>query len=90
MYHSLLLEGGVTGWYIEQTWEQYRLGMVKLVLFYLCTFQMKDVGPIIEWWNADESHMGISFWDVLCRWPSQALEDHGVVDLLAGIVHSKR
>ncbi len=85
-YHRLLLAGGVRNHSRDDTWLQYRLGIVKLALFYLSAFAIGDVQPMAAWWDADATHAGTPFWDVLCTWPSRAMEEHGVLDLLAEIV----
>jgi len=88
-YHALLLRHGVKDYSIEQTWEHYRLGIVEQALFYLCTFEEKwAISDVINFWAADERLKRLSFWDVICNWPSQALEEHGVLDLLADIVRT--
>lgn len=89
-YYALLLQHGVIDCSIDRIREQYALGVVKLALFYLTTFAMGDVQPIVDWWAADEKHKGVSFWDMLCGWPSRALEEHGALELLEGILRSQK
>lgn len=88
-YHSLLVRQGVTDYSLEQTWTHYKLGMVKLMLFYLCAFEIGDVTPILEYWKTS-GLQGASFWEVTCNWPSQALEDNSVIALLQHIVETEK
>lgn len=84
-YHAGLLESGVQGWSLDDTWESYKQGLARLALFYLTAFAAGDMAPIIAWWDSDEKRRGTSFWDVSCGRPAQAIEQHGVLDLFRRI-----
>ena len=84
-YYALLLRHGVTGYSFEKLWEHYRLGVVKLIVSNARVFAVIDIQLALQWWET-EGPKGISLWDLLYKWPGQAVEEHGVIPLLSHIV----
>jgi aminoglycoside/choline kinase family phosphotransferase len=87
-YYSLLVMHGVTDYSYEKFWEHYRLGIVKLVVLNARVLAITDIQFALQWWET-EGPKGISLWDLLYRWPGEAVEEHGVISMLSQIV-SKR
>ncbi len=87
-YHALLVEHGVQNYSLEDTWQHYSIGIAELVRIYMCAFETGDLGPALAWWETQEMYKGLSFWDVSCHWPAEALEEHRVLERLAEILQT--
>ncbi len=85
LYYHMLLSHGVSDYSFEQMHAQYKLGLVQMMLFYLCAFEAEDITPVLEYWNAN-GLKGKSFWEVNCDWPAMALEDNEVLPFLTGLI----
>jgi hypothetical protein len=70
LYHALLLEHGVRDYPFEQLLDDYRLGVVSLVVFHSLILADYPVEVITKYWKAKDS-----FWEVLFHWPGQAAEE---------------
>jgi aminoglycoside/choline kinase family phosphotransferase len=84
-YYALLIQNGVMDYSHEKFWEHYRLGIVKLVVLNTRVFAVTDIQFALQWWET-EGPKGISLWDLLYRWPGEAIEEHDVIPLLLQIV----
>ncbi len=84
-YYTLLLHHGVTDYPYEKFWEHYRLGIVKLIVLNARVFAVTDIQFALQWWET-EGPKGILLWDLLYRWPGEAVEEHDVIPLLLQIV----
>nr|BAP05581.1 CalQ [uncultured Candidatus Entotheonella sp.] len=82
-YHALLVENGVADYPLEQVWQHYRLGIVRVLVLHIQVFAHFNVKLMLEHWGrvAEEQ----SLWKVLFQWPEQALMEHAVPELLRQI-----
>ncbi|MDB6037719.1 MAG: hypothetical protein JWM99_1560 [Verrucomicrobiales bacterium] len=77
LYYRGLLAGGVTNYSLEDLWNDYRLGIINLIIFHTQIFADYDVAIVSRHWKGKDS-----FWDALFHWPGNAASDGGAVDWL--------
>jgi hypothetical protein len=77
LYHDLLQDNGVTNYPLEELWNDYRMGVVNLIIFHTQIFADYDVAIVSKHWKGRDS-----FWDALFRWPGEAARECGVLEWL--------
>ena len=83
-YHALLVKNGIADYALEQVWQHYRLGIVRVLVLHIQVFAHFNVKLMLEHWGrATEQH---SLWKILFQWPEQALIEHAVPELLRQII----
>jgi hypothetical protein len=82
-YHALLVERGVRDYSPAQLRDDYRLGIVSLIVFHALMFADYPVEVVAKYWK--EKH---SFWEVLFHWPGAAAEEAGALEWLRQTVRS--
>jgi hypothetical protein len=75
MYHQILIDGGVKGYSLPELWDDYRLGIINLLVFHTQIFADYDVAVVAKRWKGSDS-----FWDALFKWPAAAAEDCGAFE----------
>ena len=73
-YHALLVEHGVRDYPWEPFLDDYRLGIVSLIVFHSLLLADYPVEVIAKFWKGKDS-----FWEVLFRWPGYAAEESDVL-----------
>lgn len=77
MYHALLLEHGVRDYPLGQLFNDYRLGIVSLIVFHSLILADYPVDVITRFWKGKDP-----FWEELFRWPGAAAEESDVLGWL--------
>lgn len=80
-YHASLVEHGVRDYPWEQFLDDYRLGIVSLIVFHSLILADYPVEVIHRFWKGKEP-----FWEALFRWPGQAAEEWDVLGWLEATV----
>jgi hypothetical protein len=83
-YHALLREHGVGDYSSEQLFDDYRLGLVNLIVFHSQILADYSVEVIARFWKGKDS-----FWDELFHWPGAAAEDADALGWLKEITRSR-
>ncbi len=84
-YYALICRYGVTGYSLEKLWTHYLLGILKIIVLNARVFTVQDIPLALQWWEAN-GPKEISLWELLFRWPGQAIEEHGGVSVISRIV----
>jgi aminoglycoside/choline kinase family phosphotransferase len=69
LYHSLLLDHHVRDYPLDQLFNDYRLGIVSLVVFHSLILADYPVEVIAKYWKGRAP-----FWEMLFHWPGEAAE----------------
>jgi hypothetical protein len=77
LYHEVLLEKGVTNYPLDELWNDYRMGVVSLIIFHTQILADYDVAIVSKHWKGRDS-----FWDALFRWPGEAARECRVMEQL--------
>ncbi len=78
LYHSLLLEHGVTDYDLDHCWLDFRRGLLLSVIVNVIAGAAADLTLLEE----REAEIGVSAGEVLFGWLDAALTDHEVLELL--------
>jgi hypothetical protein len=79
LYHSLLVEHGVTGYDIERCREGFRQGLVTTAMMNIVASVNIDPALIQQYAAASD----VSMTDAMFGWLTAAIEAHGVMDLVS-------
>ncbi len=77
IYFSLLQSSGITGYSKKDFLDDYRMGVVNLIVFHSLMLADYSAEVIAKHWDGPES-----FWETLFRWPDAAARDFQALEWL--------
>lgn len=83
LYHALLQEHGVSDYPAAQLLDDFKLGIVSLIVYHSQILAAYPAEVIAKYWKEKDS-----FWDVLFRWPGMAAEEADALGWLNGLVRT--
>jgi thiamine kinase-like enzyme len=83
LYHTMLREHGVTGHPEQDLLDDYRFGLMNVILFHSLILADYPVEVIQKYWTARTP-----FWEVLFHWPGEAAKEWDVLEWMKQAVSS--